>query len=75
MTAPGQNIREGIELLLKGNLTNDGDNAASRTGSVDASTLLAKGFTMLRNNPYDQSSVGLALEVYFVKRASISVVL
>ena len=69
VTAPGQNIREGIELLLKGNLTNDGDNAASRTGSVDASTLLAKGFTMLHNNPYEALGLQAGAKTQEIRKA------
>jgi curved DNA-binding protein CbpA len=69
ITAPGQSIREGIELLLKGNLTIDGDNAGSRTGSVDASVLLAKGFTMLRNNPYEALGLQTGAKTQEIRKA------
>ena len=69
VTAPGQSIREGIELLLKGNLTVDGDNAGSRTGSVDASVLLAKGFTMLRNNPYEALGLQAGAKTQEIRKA------
>ena len=62
----GDSVRQGVELLLKNDLKDVGQNIA---GSVDAGSDLQKGLAILANSPFDALGVDLGAGTIDIRKA------
>jgi hypothetical protein len=62
----GDSVRKGVELLLKNDLKDVGDNVA---GSVDAGSDLQKGLAILANSPFDALGVDICAGTVDIRKA------
>ncbi len=66
INSTGASIKDGIELLLQNDITNDGGSSASKT---DAGALLKNGLTKLATNPFDALGVPLGSKTVDIRKA------
>lgn len=65
----GQAVKEGVELLLKSDLTVAGQDPGPGLGRVDASGLLAKGLAALQNNPHEALGIPVGAKTQEIRKA------
>ena len=66
INSTGASIKDGIELLLQNDITNDSGSSASKT---DAGSLLKNGLTKLATNPFDALGVPLGSKTVDIRKA------
>jgi len=62
----GSSVRQGVELLLKNDLRDDGEHMS---GAVDAGSDLQKGLAMLANSPFDALGIDINAGTVDVRKA------
>jgi hypothetical protein len=65
----GQQVREGVELLLNSDLCKGASPDARPANSVDAGELLQKGLNILANAPFDALDIPLSSQTIDVRKA------
>ena len=68
-TSSGQAVKEGIELILKCDLSVAGEDPGPGLGRVDASGLLTKGLASLQNNPHEALGVPIGAKTQDIRKA------
>ena len=66
INSTGASIKDGIELLLQNDITNDSGSSASKT---DAGVLLKNGLNKLATNPFDALGVPLGSKTVDIRKA------
>jgi curved DNA-binding protein CbpA len=65
----GRALKDGVQLLLMGNLSVGGEDPGPGPGRVDATGLMAKGLAALTNNPYEALGVPFGAKTVEIRKA------